>query len=372
MQPMMTLRNRGEVRWEWIGEGWKYFTQNPGSWVAMMLMTFVISILTIAVPIMIFLVPAISVASNGSSPLGGAALGVGMVVAFLGILVIGIVVSAFLVAGLFKAAIKQTQGEAISPGSLFLGRESFVGVLGLFGLMGLAYCVLFIAILMVSAISSELASLFSLFQSLFGVIAMGFLFYTVPLIVDRKAGVIDAIRTSISTTLPHWYMYIFFAFVLNLISSAGAILCFVGMLATTPVALLAAAKAYRDTFAGQDVPDYDHFGAPPPPAVYQASPSSNYPVAPEYPAAPPRPQFSSPSPQFAEPVKPQYPNPAPQFPEPPKPQYPDPAPPPLPAPPVPPYAQETQLFEKECPGCGAVLQRAANFCNQCGHRIQPG
>jgi hypothetical protein len=363
MQPMMTLGNRGEVRWEWIGEAWKYFTQNPGTWIAMMAISFVITLIAIAAPILLFLVPAGLFASNtSSSGLGVLGMAGGVILGFGAMIIISLGLTAFLTAGITRAAIKQTRGETIAPGDLFSGKDSFLGVLGVLGIITLLDIVLIVMLAVVSSVSSELGALFSLFRVIFRIVAMGLLFYSIPLIVDTKAGVIDAIRTSISTTLSQWWMYVLFALVLVIIMGVGAIPCGLGLLVTVPMYFLATAAAYRQTFAGQDRPDFDHFATPPPPSFYQAQPPSTYPVAPEYPAAPPRPQFSTPAQQFPEPPKPQYAAPV-------QPELPPPPPPPTA---IPTYAQETQLFEKECPGCGAVLQRAANFCNQCGHRIQPG
>src|SRR5262249_39286025 len=157
-------------------------------------------------------------------------------------------------------------------------------------------------------------------------------FYTIPLIVDRKIGIFEAIKTSVSATLPQWWMYVIFVLVLGIIAIAGLIPCGLGLFVTFPLVFLTSAAAYRVTFLVGVPQSYEWFRSAQPPS-YQTTPAP-----PNYQARPPQPQFSNP--------------PQPQFFSPPE--------------PPPPHAQETQLIAKTCPSCGATLTRVANFCNQCG------
>ncbi|MGH9844560.1 MAG: zinc-ribbon domain-containing protein, partial [Blastocatellia bacterium] len=261
---------------------------------------------------------------------GIAAMAGSALIAFIVIAIISLLVFAYLGAGLYRAAIQQAKGEAISVGHLFSAGDSFTGVLGLMILYIVAGIVLGGALFTLAFVSEELSILLSLFARLLQLVAAGFLFYCIPLIVDRKLGVMDAIRTSISTTRPQWWMYVLFVLVLTIIYIVGVIPCGLGLVVTIPLVFLASAAAYRDTFLQQGGQHYQPFSSPPPPSYYA-----------------PQPQFSNPSqPQFQTPPQPQFSEPTPL------------------------HSQETQMIGKNCPNCGAALTRVANFCNQCGSSLQ--
>ncbi len=332
MQPMMTSHRRGDVRWEWIGDAWKLFTENPGAWIGMTLITAAIALVAIALPAFLFVIPAgiFASGSSGDASLAGiAALAGSALIAAIVIVIISLLIFAYLGAGLYRAAIQQAKGEAISVGHLFSAGDSFMGVLGLGILYIVASIVLGGVLFTLAFVSEELSILLSLFARLLQLVAAGFLFYSIPLIVDRKLGVIEAIRTSISTTRPQWWMYVLFVLVLTIIYVIGVIPCGLGLLVTIPLVLLASAAAYRDTFLRQGEQNYQPF-SPPPPSYYA-----------------PQPQFSNP--------------PQPQFPPSPQPQFSE---------PTPLHSQETQMIGKNCPICGAALTRVANFCNQCGSALE--
>lgn len=334
MQPMMISHKRGDVRWEWIGDAWKLFTENPGAWIGMTLISAVIALIAIFLPFFIFVVPAgmFATGNGGDAGLAGiAAMAGSVLIATLVIAIISLLVFSYLGAGLYRAAIQQAKGETISVGHLFSAGDSFLGVLRLAVLYVVASIVLGLALFSLIFVSQELYFLLTLAVRILQLVAAGFLFYCIPLIVDRKLGVVNAIRTSISTTSPQWWMYVLFVLVLTIIYVIGIIPCGLGLLVTIPMLFLASAAAYRDTFLRQGAPSHEMY--PPPPPNYQA--------------APPRPQFSNP-PQSQFPPQPQFSNP--------------PEPTPL-------HSQETQLMGKVCPACGAALARTANFCNQCGSSL---
>ncbi|MGH9839415.1 MAG: hypothetical protein ACREEM_11600, partial [Blastocatellia bacterium] len=70
MQPMMTSQRRGDVRWEWIGEAWKLFTENPGAWIGMTLITAVIALVALVLPFFLFVIPAGIFASRSGGDAG--------------------------------------------------------------------------------------------------------------------------------------------------------------------------------------------------------------------------------------------------------------------------------------------------------------
>jgi uncharacterized membrane protein len=335
---MMTSQRRGDVRWEWIGDAWQFFTENPGAWIGMTIVSAVVAVIAIVLPVFFFIIPTGILASGsggaGPSAAGIAALAGSAMIAIFAIAVISLLISSYLMAGLFRAAIQQAKGEAISVGDLFSAGDSFSGVLGLMFLYFIAGVVLALLAFPLAFVSEELSVLFSLAVRLLQLVAWGFLFFTIPLIVDRKLGVMDAIRTSISTTTPQWWMYVLFVLVLTIIYVLGVIPCGLGLLVTIPLVFLASAAAYRDTFLRQGAPGSEAYSSePPPPSYYAPQPQFSNPPQANFPARPPQPQFSNP----------------PEA--------------------VPPHAQDTQFIGKACPTCGAAITRVANFCNQCGSSL---
>jgi uncharacterized membrane protein len=57
-----------------------------------------------------------------------------------------------------------------------------------------------------------------------------------------------------------------FAFVVGLIAGAGAILCYVGMLASYPLLFLITSVAYRDVFGVAGASNPQTYSPPPPPS----------------------------------------------------------------------------------------------------------
>ena len=111
-------------------------------------------------------------------------------------------------------------------------------------------------------------------------IVQGLCFFAIPLAVDKKLGPIADIQTSIEATKKDWLMYTLFAFVVSLIAGAGAILCYVGLLASYPLYFLITAVAYRQVFGLDGIssptsysppppPNYGDYNPPPPPSSWQ-------------------------------------------------------------------------------------------------------
>lgn len=338
MQPVTASHGRGDVRWEWIGDAWKLFAENPVAWIGMTLITAVIAVVAFFLPAFFFIIPMVTMAPRDGTDIslpGVAALAGSAIVAVIVIMVISLLVFAYLGAGLFRAAIRQAKGESISVGDLFSAGDSFPGVLKLALIYVAASIIIGVAVFSLVFVSEELYLLVSLLTRLAQLVAWAFLFYCIPLVVDRKLGAVDAIRTSISATRRQWWMYLLFTLVLAVIYVIGVIPCGLGLLVTIPLVFLASAAAYRDTFLRQGAPETAMYPTgPPPPTYYTPQPQFSNPPQPQFPAPPPQPQFSNP-----------------------------PEPTPL-------HSQETQLIGKACPTCGATITRAANFCNQCGGPLQ--
>src|SRR5262249_3824469 len=150
-------------------------------------------------------------------------------------------------------------------------------------------------------------------------IVAGALYFTVPLVVERRMRVMDAIQASRDITRGDLFMFVLFAFIVSLIAQAGSYLCYVGLLVTLPLHYTIAAVAYRDCFGvggarslARKAPPPNAYGAPPPsgsPAP-PVQPWSGY-ESPDAPSAayqqplmqPPQPAAPQP-PVTTEPVKP--------------------------------------------------------------------
>jgi hypothetical protein len=72
--------------------------------------------------------------------------------------------------------------------------------------------------------------------------------FTLPLIIDKGLGFWEAMSLSRKTLGKHWWTVFALFFVIGLVSSAGILLCGVGMLVTAPLAIAAAMYAYEDIF----------------------------------------------------------------------------------------------------------------------------
>lgn len=331
-QNIMAVK-RAEVRWEWIGDAWKLFTNNPGAWIGMILITAVITTVLVVIPIAFIFVPMGIFASNNDT---GAALATAgfAVLLFPVLLIVMLLAAAYLFSGMYRAAIRQAQGETISVGDLFSGGDCFLRVLGLLVLIVIAQFVIAFVFSVPGMVVEALKPLGSAAANIPALIINGFIFFAIPLIVDRKAGVFEAISASIEATKSQWWMFAIFAFVVGLLSFIGVIGCGVGLLVTLPFCFTTPAIAYRDTFGLRGAQNYDAFSMPPPPPDYRTYTQSQTPAqemraqpwtAPTYVTPPPAPQSQ------------------------------------------PPQSGSTTAA---CPHCGATLARAVNFCNQCGRPLR--
>ncbi|HEY7181578.1 MAG TPA: zinc-ribbon domain-containing protein [Blastocatellia bacterium] len=324
----MMAAKKVEVRWDWIGAAWKMYTNQPGAWIGMVLITGIIGILLVALPIVLILIPAGIFAANGET--GGIFAAAGLTLLLLPVLLIAwLLLGTYLTSGMYRAAIRQAQGQSVAVGDLFSGGDCFPRVLGLMILGIIANCVVGFVFAVPGMIIDGLAPLGNL-AYIVSVIIYGFIFFAIPLIIDRNMGVFAAISASIEATKSQWWMFAIFVVALGLLSFAGAP-CLVGLLVTLPFLFTTTAVAYRDTFGLPGAQDYDVF-TPPAPPDYRGYTPSQAPA--EQPAPPPWAAQTFVSPSVA---------------------------PPAPAP---------ESTSGTCPHCGATLARVMNFCNQCGHPLR--
>jgi hypothetical protein len=311
-----TQPKSAEVRWEWIGHAWKLFTSDPGTWILMQLTIFVLFVLCIVPIFMIFGISSFFAARDFDDPSPASGIGDFTPLALLYFPVLFVVViagAAYLISGLYRTAIKQARGQSISVSDLFSGRDCFLPVLGyliLFSIITLGISLIFN---LPGFIVPEIGALTSIVGWLAALVITGSMFFALPMIVDRRAGVVEAMRKSFELTRSNLIMYTIFAFIVSLLSGMGVLLCLIGVLITYHFSITVPAVAYRDVIGLPGAQNYDQFAVPPPPN-YSGTPSQE---------------------EFA--------------------------------PPTPPQDQSQKSVV--CPTCGATLLRATNFCNQCGGKL---
>jgi len=304
-----------EVRWEWIGHAWKLFTSDPATWILMLLTGFVL-IAVCTIPITMIFGFAVFSGTDFEEPVPGTGFGAmsaGIIVTTILLYIVMLFVTSFVYSGFFRTAIKQARGQSISLADLFSGRDCFLSVLGFQFLMLIAYISLYVIFYLPALILPGIEVLTLLAAYLVYFVMYGLMFFALPLIVDRRAGVLDAMRKSIELTRSNLIMYAIFFFVVALLSFVGIFGCGIGLLVTAPFIVTVPAVAYRDVLGLPGAQNYDQFAVPPPPNYSDPVPQQQYVSA------------TQPQDQVQNPVV--------------------------------------------CPSCGATLLRATNFCNQCGGKL---
>jgi hypothetical protein len=305
---MMEPNIAPNVRWgEWISEGWQMFAVRWQVWVLQTLLVFLI----LAIPISIIYGWAIIIQSQTDQPQGPPP----MLVAFMLVAApLIMLASIYFWGGLWRTATKQLRGEEVSVSDLFYSGPVFLQLLGASIPLGILYII------------GALLCFFPAF------LVLGLFHFTFPLIVDRRMSVGSAISASFNATKGHWFMFSLFALVVYLLSSSGAILCYVGLLATYPLQITIMAIAYRDTFG---IDRALNFGP--------ASTSTATSYAGQAWPVPSQPAMSAPVAQSD------------------------------PPPPRPLFAQSVESQQQpvlHCSQCGAAITRVAKFCNICGSPLE--
>ncbi|HTE20893.1 MAG TPA: hypothetical protein VK689_21215 [Armatimonadota bacterium] len=162
--------------------------------------------------------------------------------------------------GMTRTAAKQLRGEPIRTRDIFSAGDVYLPALGVTLVVGVLY--VFGAILCLVP----------------GLLVMGLFTFSHSLVVEKRMGVSEALRTSWETTKPHMWMYLLWHLLVMIISSVGTYACYVGVAVTLPIAVLALVIAYRDVIG---IP-----GALPPLNARQ-SPAAPQPMGNYGPAGPP-------------------------------------------------------------------------------------
>ncbi|MDQ3473308.1 MAG: hypothetical protein M3447_06175 [Acidobacteriota bacterium] len=122
------------------------------------------------------------------------------------------------------------------------GEPDSTALLGFFGVFFVFFIVVMLLILLVSVLFT----------------------FTYPLIVDRRLGGVDAVRTSARAALANFWPLLGLLLLTGLLGFLGVLLCYVGLFLVFPVIYAATSMAYEQVFGikgeGPIVP-----GPPPPP-----------------------------------------------------------------------------------------------------------
>ena len=224
---------------DWITEGWNMFTSQWKGWVTISVTFFVVTVLPLLCLIgvmygMTFLT-MMSQAQHprGASPEVPVAAVLTMYLGIFGFVIVMMPLTVFLMGGAYRAAFKQLRGGQVEFRDLFCARDCYWRLLGGVLLQGL--------LIMIGAMLCIIPAF----------IVAGALFFTIPLIIDRNMGIIEAMSASRDLTQPRLLMFTLFAFLVQLISSAGSYLCYIGLIATWPLMFTIAVVAYRDCFGAE-------------------------------------------------------------------------------------------------------------------------
>jgi hypothetical protein len=236
------------------------FVEQWKGWVLNILVV-LLAILAPTIPFLVVFFGLIAAAGNSSS---GEMPLLFWPLTFIYILVVG-VVAMVLAGGLYSSALNQLRGGRVSPRDLLSAWDTFPQLL-------LAAILIWI-----------LASIGTMLCIIPGLLVQGLFFFTIPLIIDRRLGAVEAMKTSYNLASKNMVMFTLFALVTALISSLGVYACYVGLLVTYPLHFTIGAAAYRDCFG---VPGARAFLPP-------EQQSSSIPLVPQPPSVVPQPATPS-------------------------------------------------------------------------------
>jgi hypothetical protein len=201
--PLQGYMPHRQVNFDVLGPAWKLFQQEAATWLLTALILMAVSgIVGVALSIVVPIVGGFV----GSIP--------------------GMVLSV----GAFRMALKQIRGAKIAVGDVFDISDVIAPAIVAALLWSIATSIGFVLCILP------------------GLVLVGLLLFTFPLIADRRMDGIEAMKLSVETLKDEWLMAAVFSLVLGLIATVGLLACGVGILVAGPVILLAEALLYRAYF----------------------------------------------------------------------------------------------------------------------------
>jgi len=215
---------------------------------------------------------------------------------FVGICLVGLLIGSAvpfgillgpMMVGMYMTFFKRRRGEPVEFAMLFKGFDHFA--------QSLIASLLHIIPILVIVIPAYFLFYISMFVSIaaqgndpnpaamFGVMAMFGLFwlgvmvvvilisvgftFAYPLIADRQLQGLDAVKLSFKAAFGNFWRLLGLMLLTSLLSVAGVLACYVGMIFILPIGYAAMAKAYEQVF-GLSNPNEDFSNLPPPPPVF--------------------------------------------------------------------------------------------------------
>src|SRR5215475_7544520 len=159
-----TLGSPPKVRLgDWIGEGWNMFS---AQWKVWLLNSLILFAAAAAPPFVIFIL--LMVIAPASAAGGGVGLSLVAFALIFFVFAFSVVAHVYLASGMYHCAFMQLRGEPISTGDLFAAGDKVPKV--------------FVAALLVGIF----AAIGSMLCIIPGLMVMGALFFTIPLIIERE------------------------------------------------------------------------------------------------------------------------------------------------------------------------------------------
>jgi uncharacterized membrane protein len=199
-----------------LAYAWKKFSANPVNWILLALIPFLALAFSYVLQFLL--------SRNGFT---GLLLGWFFSIVFY-------LVALIVQYGLVRAALLTTEGREVSPGDAWkdtsrLGNYIIASILvALLSMVGLILC----------CVGTLIVTFFAWFTPFF--------------VIDRGMAPVDAIKASFQLVSKHIGKLILFLIVVILLYFIGGVVCFVGLLVTMPLALIATAFVYKD-MTGQPV-----------------------------------------------------------------------------------------------------------------------
>jgi len=221
------------VRFDAISEAWRYLKPQLGVWVGILLIAGILIMGVSFGATLLLAGPAIfkSAQSGVSGPTTlplGPQLGVNIVTALAQV---------FLIAGMWRAALNHLRGQTVTISDLFSGGDVFQNVL-------MYQLALTIPMTLLSTVP-----IFGLpVVIISGLVLQAFLYFAIPLMVDQRLPVLEAVSRSSASLQGQRFLIVGFSLATGLVSVLGMAACCVGVFVTAPLAFLAQAIVYRDFF----------------------------------------------------------------------------------------------------------------------------
>ncbi len=167
--------------------------------------------------------------------------------------------------GLWLMALRVYDGKPVKAGDVFSGMGLFLPAWGLNIILGM---VMFLPVMIFVGVAAALGYSIGGFETMMPGMMIGYMavfpiffvimyfvsiacLFCLPLIAERRAGVIESIGMSWNTVRTEFWGYVVVLVLLGAINSAGAQVCYVGMFVTMPFVILVTAVLYRDRFPAQ-------------------------------------------------------------------------------------------------------------------------